>query len=162
MRTRILAALALAVVMVVASAGPAPAVSHLDPEEEIPTLSFFFDPILATLYFDVFDPESEGDELADCAEDPVPDPCLAVEIGEPTNHGKVVSSFVHALKENPELWSGPRGHLVRQVAKSDAGKKATSDDGADDGEDGELSTAGAERGKKGPPPHAKAKGRRGR
>jgi hypothetical protein len=38
-----------------------------------------------------------------------------------SNHGQVVRAFVHALKGLE--YDGPRGHLVRNVAKSDFGKK---------------------------------------
>lgn len=165
MRARTLAVLALAVAMVVGSAAAASGKSHLDPDDEIPTLSFFFDPVLATLYFDV------GDEPADCSEDPLPEDCVEVEVREPVTHGAVVSSFVHALKENPDLWSGPKGQLVRQVAQSDAGKDGD-DEGEDgeeleleepDGEDGPEDEAKPKKAKKnGPPPHAKAHGRRNR
>ncbi len=43
-----------------------------------------------------------------------------VEPGEKVNHGKVVSAFVHALKEDGHKGIG---RWVRDVAKSDAGKK---------------------------------------
>ncbi len=167
MRARVLAVLVLAVAMVVGSAAAASGKSHLDPDDEIPTLSFFFDPVLATLYFDA------GDEPADCSEDPLPEDCVEVEVREPVTHGAVVSSFVHALKENPDLWSGPKGQLVRQVAQSDAGKEGEPDDEGGEGEELELEEPdGADEAedqakpkkpkKNGPPPHAKAHGRRNR
>lgn len=165
MRAKMLAGLALAVVMVVGSAGAAGAVSHLDPEDEIPTLSFFFDPVLATLYFDTHEPGAEG-ELADCSAEPAPDDCLAVEVRQPANHGAVVSSFVHALEENPDLWSGPRGHLVRQLARSDAGKQPEALDepveldGVELEPDERPSQPRMDR--PGPPPHAPAHGFRDR
>ena len=153
MRTRTLVVVATVAAMLVGNAGIALGKSHLDPEEEIPNLSFFFDPVLATLYFDVHDQTVDGDELLDCTEAPPPDDCHSVEVEEPVNHGAVVSSFVHVLNEHPDLWSGPRGHLVREIAKSDAGKTAP-EDGEDPVDPEALS---GESDPKGPPAHAQGK-----
>jgi hypothetical protein len=68
------------------------------------------------------------------------DGCYAVSATGPndqTNHGQAVRAFVHALKtmDLESLgYTGPRGHLVRNAAKSDIGKDA-GDDGPEDVED---------------------------
>ena len=48
-----------------------------------------------------------------------------------SNHGQVVRAYVHALKGLE--YDGPRGHLVRNIAKSNFGKSE-----ADDAEDVEI------------------------
>ena len=69
-----------------------------------------------------------------------------------SNHGQVVRAFVHSLK-NLE-YDGPRGHLVRNVAKSDFGKK---DKGAGETVETEIAetdnTAGKAKGKNKPKPN---------
>jgi len=55
------------------------------------------------------------------------------------NHGSVMSAVVHAIKASD--YDGPRGHLVREFARSDLGKKDKLDDQAA-GTDGESDGSG--------------------
>ena len=89
---------------------------------------------------------------------------LIIEGGEDgPNHGNVVSQSVHALK-GMELAEGvPFGHYVRELAKSDFGKKHYDEDGEEEelvevpetdikGDDGDKDKDGNGHGK---PDHAK-------
>lgn len=53
--------------------------------------------------------------------------CMLVDVVGPNgqvNHGTVVSSFVHTLKDLEELigYDGPRGRIISQIARTDFGK----------------------------------------
>jgi hypothetical protein len=113
-------------------------------------------------------PDAEGMFL-DCSEAVVtvePDAtttdvegCLAAETLGPngqTNHGQVVSAYVHAVKASG--YEGPLGHLVRNAAKSDFGKEplveALDPESAPSTEDGGKARARGKKDKSG-----KAKGK---
>jgi hypothetical protein len=59
-----------------------------------------------------------------------------------SNHGQVVRAYVHALKGLE--YDGPRGHLVRDIARSDFGK--TDGTSAEDTEIEDSETEGSEAG----------------
>ena len=53
----------------------------------------------------------------------LPDGCYGVDVLGPNDqltHGTVMSAFVHSLKDAE--FDGPRGHAVRELARSDLGK----------------------------------------
>jgi hypothetical protein len=60
--------------------------------------------------------------------------CVVVDVLGPNdqvNHGTIVSSFVHSIKDLE--YDGPRGHLVREIARSGVGSHDVDD--LDDAED---------------------------
>lgn len=83
----------------------------------------------------VFSLPDEFGDFVDCSEAVIvvdgeeltiegPEECLVASILGPngqSNHGQVVRAYVHAIKDYE--FDGPRGLLVRHVAKSDFGKK---------------------------------------
>lgn len=148
------------VVAIVAIAGAVPAIAQVTEDEEAPKLSYHFDDETGELTFAYgvgvdcsegpeVEPESPefGDELtpgvADVAEadgQPAIDECTTIDATGPNgqiNHGSAVSAAVHALKAYD--LDVPRGHIVREFAKSDIGKKdkfkAKDDDHASDESD---------------------------
>lgn len=87
----------------------------------------------------------------------LPDWCYGVDVLGPNgqiNHGTVMSAFVHSLKDAE--FDGPRGHAVRELAKSDLGKddqKLEADDDLDpDSDEPKVK----EDKTNGPPEHANA------
>jgi hypothetical protein len=67
------------------------------------------------------EPDSDVDE-------PSGTQCFVVDVVGPNsqvNHGTIVSSFVHGLKDLAEIsgYDGPRGEFISAVAKGDDGKK---------------------------------------
>ncbi len=83
------------------------------------------------------------------------------------NHGSVMSAVVHAIKASD--YDGPRGHLVREFARSDLGKKDKLEEQAD-GTDGESDKPGKApkdksdkpgKGNNGKGNNGKAKGKKG-
>lgn len=67
-----------------------------------------------------------GDETAD--ESIAIGECTTISTAGPNdqlNHGSAMSAVVHAIKASD--FDGPRGHLIREFAKSDIGKKDKSD-----------------------------------
>ncbi len=128
---------------------------------EAPVEFEYFEDLGALVYWlssdEVVDEGDEGgDPVLNCAEllseflegdgtDPVdpegfepPDGCVVIDVTGPNgqvNHGSVVSAFTHSFKELD--YDGPRGHLVREIAKSDIGQDAdgTVDDGDVDDDD---------------------------
>ena len=95
---------------------------------------FFEDQHLLVYWMTHQDPPDDGpvdctEGLADLAvgdDDTVPllpDGCYGVDVLGPNDqltHGTVMSAFVHSLKDVE--FAGPRGHAVRELAKSDLGK----------------------------------------
>jgi hypothetical protein len=72
--------------------------------------------------------------LYEDAEAELPDACIVVDVLGPNgqvNHGTIVSSFVHSIKDLE--YDGPRGHLVREIARSGLGSHDVDD--LDDAED---------------------------
>lgn len=87
----------------------------------------------------------------------LPDGCYGVDVMGPNdqiNHGTVMSAFVRSLKEAE--FDGPRGHAVRELARSDLGKddKAleTDDDPDSDSDEPKVKNDKTN----GPPEHANA------
>lgn len=78
-------------------------------------------------------------------------------------HGSVVSAFVHFLKmaEGKLDYEGPKGQLVRDIARSDLGKGLDDLDEVPDSDDFESEAADeakAEKDRPGPPEHARGEG----
>jgi hypothetical protein len=80
-------------------------------------------------------------------------------------HGSVVSAFVHALKDalaKAEVdYDGPKGQLVRDIARSNLGKDLADLDGSGDDGGVELEAAGEaeeDEDRSGPPDHARGQG----
>ena len=108
---------------------------------------------------------SEVESLADPAEEG----CYELDVTGPNgqlNHGSVVSAFVHSLKvlredslqsDSEFAYDGPKGQLVREIARSDLGKDAAGFDGGDDIEV-EAADTDDDADHHGPPDHAGANG----
>jgi hypothetical protein len=95
--------------------------------------------------------------------------CYEVPIdGKPdgkVTHGSVVSAFVHSLKGALAIaevdYDGPKGQLVRDIARSDLGKGLDDLEGIGDDGDVELEaadTAQEDTDRPGPPDHARGQG----
>jgi len=140
--------------------------AEVEASEELVDSWFWYDMELMTLVFAL--PDAETEETPECVpseepgepaevvaeEDPValPEGCVVVDVVGPSGkvtHGSVVSSFVHALKEDYDKSAhGPMGQWVREIAQSDHGKKWAEAEAA--GEDGEEATTAESRGNKKP------------
>jgi len=152
--------------------------------------AYAFDPVTGSLRIDLFaettseadletpqeclPPEDSIDETAietattqPDGETELPEGCLVVDASGPNgqiNHGTVVSSVVHALKEIRDQLDGPFGQYVREFARSDLGRSADGPSveadppaGADDKPKGRPDGRGnSEVG--GPPEHSNAGG----
>lgn len=109
-----------------------------------------------------------GTEVESLA-DPAEEGCYTVDVTRPNgqlNHGSVVSAFVHSLKALREdalrsdsefPYDGPKGQLVRDIARSDLGKDVAASDGGDDIEVEAVDTDD-DADHHGPPDHAAANG----
>lgn len=81
----------------------------------------------------------DGEEPLDCAvlldadaEGELPEECVVVDVAGPNgqvNHGSIVSSVVHSIKDLD--YDGPRGHLVREIARTRFVDDAEAVDGDD-------------------------------
>jgi hypothetical protein len=89
---------------------------------------------------DTDDPTADGtDEATDDAMEP-PDGCIVVDVTGPNgqiNHGTVMSSVVHSIRDLE--YDGPRGHIVREFARSGVGKADVTDVDDVDDESGDES-----------------------
>ena len=109
-----------------------------------------------------------GTEVESLA-DPAEEGCHELDVTGPNgqlNHGSVVSAFVHSLKvlredslqsDSEFAYDGPKGQLVREIARSDLGKDAAGFDGGDDIEV-EAADTDDDADHHGPPDHAGANG----
>ena len=115
-------------------------------------------PSCAELLAEIETTAPDTDERADL---PVlPDPCHVVDVTGPAgqvNHGTVVSAFVRSLGD--VAFDGPKGRLVREIARSDAGKAVDGDDGGDAFDDAEAPEVDTDDVTGGPPAHARARAR---
>ncbi|NIA26239.1 MAG: hypothetical protein GWP04_11810 [Gammaproteobacteria bacterium] len=110
-----------------ATAGSAPAV---EPGSEDFTLYVdpAADPLVELLEFAFYWGFPEGDGEDPCSE--LQDGGQCLDVSGPNgqvNHGQFVSAFVHWLKSEDGMdalsgYEGKKGHLIKQVAKSDLGK----------------------------------------
>jgi hypothetical protein len=88
-------------------------------------IGFWFD--LGDAEVDCAWTETAGDESVPDDAEEAESHCIVLDIAGPNgqvNHGTVVSAFVHGLKDLIEAtgYEGPRGQLISQVARGDAGK----------------------------------------
>lgn len=111
---------------------------------------------------------SDVENVVDLAEEG----CYAVDVTGPNgqlNHGSVVSAFVHSLKtlradalrsDSVFPYDGPKGQLVRDIARSDLGKDAAVFDDGDAGIEVEAADTDNDNDtdRHGPPDHAAANG----
>ena len=146
-------------VMALVTVGGLAAIASAQPLEDV-------DPDEAPVEFEFFEDDSvllywlTGDELLDADDKPIDclalyeadpdaelsDGCMVVDVLGPNgqvNHGTIVSSFVHSIKDIE--YDGPRGHLVRELARSGLGSHDVDDlDDAEDVDDDAESDDSAE------------------
>lgn len=165
-----------ALVAALAVYGALPATALVTEGDEAPELSFHFDEEtgLLTFAYGVGVDCSEGavSEGADqteglaagADEPPAIGECHTIDATGPNgqiNHGSAVSAVVRALKAYD--LDVPRGHIVREIAKSTVGKDKVDGSDSDDSEDSELNDKSEKsnngQGKAGKSNNGKAKGK---
>lgn len=134
---------------------------------ELPPLVWWFLPEEGEPAVDCTGAGGTGTEEAPAVTEEEADPCHVVTFdeGRQLTHGAVVSAFVHSLKDvlaKAEVdYDGPKGQLVRDIARSNLGKDSADLDGI--GGDGEVEleaadTAEEDADRPGPPDHARGQG----